>query len=408
MNRRRKPGRGRASGGSASRGSVLRGLAGLPRADLAAGIGLIVVATFSLAVLTGNLGFLAGSRGSSGPVRTPTPSNVVIVDPRADVLGTILYVKSGNLWLQRGATAAPLTSGGHDSMPSFSADGQWVYFIRTVDEQGRWPVNGRSVRFNLETPTLMRVRLDGVADPEALLVGRFSTRTYTWSYFIRQPVASPDGTKIVVVTDGPNPTESDIVLKELDLATGALTSLKAPQNSPLGHQDPAWSPNGRYLLFVKNARDGSRGEPVLMRYDTTTGDAKSLTGPGYTSPAWSPDGRFVAATRTTSFGTDVVILDAVRGTELLRVTNDERSFNPVWSPAGDSIAYFSIDGGVTDLWSATLVSTSGTPTLDGEALQLTIAAGLDASSRPGWWIPTELLPTPAPTPTSAPSESAVP
>ena len=118
--------------------------------------------------------------------------------------------------------------------------------------------------------------------------------------------------------------------------------------------------------------------------------------------------RFVAATRTTSFGTDVVILDAVRGTELLRVTNDERSFNPVWSPAGDSIAYFSIDGGVTDLWSATLVSTSGTPTLDGEALQLTIAAGLDASSRPGWWIPTELLPTPAPTPTSAPSESAVP
>ena len=157
---------------------------------------------------------------------------------------------------------------------------------------------------------------------------------YTWSYFLRQPVVSPDGTTIVVVTDGPDPTKSDVVLKSLDPATGKLTALNAPEVAPLGHQDPAWSPDGRYLLYVKNARDGSRGAPVIMRYDTTTKKAAAVTGPGYASPAWSRDGRFIAATRTTSFGTDIVVLDARRGTELLRVTTNERSFDPGLVAAG--------------------------------------------------------------------------
>ncbi|MBI3746997.1 MAG: PD40 domain-containing protein [Chloroflexi bacterium] len=371
----------------------------LPLADLAAGLGLLVIAALSLALLTGNLPLARGGKdggGGNGPIQTPTPSNVVIVDPRANVPGRILYVKAGNIWLQHGATATARTSGGQDSMASFSADGEWIYFIRTVAETGLWRVNGVGRRFSLETPTLMRIRADGATPAEALLEGRISTGTYIWSTFLRQPVASPDGTTIVVVTDGPDPTKGDVVLKSFDPATGKLTALKVPENAPLGHQDPAWSPDGRSLLFVKNGRDGSRGAPVIMRYDVGTAQATAVTGPGYTSPAWSPDGRFIAATRTTTFGTDIVILDAARGTELLRVTNDERSFDPVWSPAGDTIAYPSLSGGVTDLWSVG-VTTSGVPALKGSPLQLTISAGLDAASRPGWWIPASQLPTPAPT-----------
>ncbi len=383
-------------------------MAGVPSGDLLAGLGLILVGALSLALLTGNLPLIpgGGGEGGGGPIRTPTPSNVVIVDPRADVPGTILYVKSGTIWLQRGPTASALTSGGRDAMPSFSADGQWIYFIRTADEAGRWSINNLARRFRLATPTLMRIQADGGGEPEALLVGRIKSGSYTWSYFLRQPVASPDGATIVVVTDGPNPSKSDVVLKEFDLTTGELTSLDAPQVEPLGHQDPAWSPDGRYLLFVKNARDGSRGAPVIMRYDMTTGKSAALTGPGYTSPAWSPDGRYIAATRTTAFGTDVVILDARQGAELLRVTKDERSFNPVWSPAGNALAYLSIDDGVTDLWLVG-IDAAAALRLDGTPLELTISAGLDPASRPGWWIPADQLPTPAPTPTLAPTAAPV-
>ncbi len=385
---------------SAGDGRRSLSIAGIAPADLLAGLGLIVVGALSLALLTGNLPLVpgdgGGGGGDGGPVRTPTPSNVVIVDPRADVPGTILYVKAGNIWLQRGPKATALTSGGRDSMPSFSADGQWIYFIRTTDEPGRWSINNLTRRFLLATPSLMRIQVDGLDEPESLLTGRIETGAFTWSYFIRQPVASPDGATVVLVTDGPNPSKSDVVLKELDLATGKLRSLDAPEVEPLGHQDPAWSPDGRYVLFVKNVRDGSRGAPVIMRYDMTTGKSATLTGPGYTSPAWSPDGRYIAATRTTSFGTDVVILDAQHGAELLRVTKDERSFAPVWSPAGNTLAYLSIDGGVTDLWLVG-ISATATPSLVGDPLGLTLSAGLDPASRPGWWIPADELPTPAPT-----------
>ena len=380
-------------------------------------VGLTIVGALSLGFLTGNLPILAtnpdGGPGDGGPARTPTPSNVVIVDPRTDVPGKLVYAKAGNVWIQQATRADQLTSGGQDSMPTFSPDGEWVYFIRTTPEPGRWRINGQARRFRLAVPTLMRVKVEGQAEPEALLTGRIASGTYAWSYFLRQPAISPDGTKAALITDGPDPTKKDVVLQVLDLASLTLTDLKVAETAPLGHQDPAWSPDGRFLLYVKNGRDGSRGAPVIMRYDTTTGTSSPVTGPGYTTPVWSPDGRFIAATRTTAFGTDVVILDAHRGSELLRLTSDERSFAPVWSPIGDAIAYLGIDRGITDLWLAPIDAT-GIPVADGDRIQLTIAAGLDAGSRPGWWIPPELVPTPAPTPAptarppSSPSASTAP
>ena len=395
--------------GTTGRGSLLD--SGLLAPGLSA-IGLVIVGWLSLGLLTGSLpSFTSGEGdggGDGGPIRTPTPSNVVVVDPRADVPGLLVYVKAGNVWLQRGGRADQLTNGGLDSMPAISPGGEWVYFVRVTPEPGRWKVNGLSRRFRLETPSLMRTPTDGTGTVETLVTGRLTTGTYTWSTFIRQPAISPDGRTAALVTDGPDPGKRDVVLQLLDLGTLELTDLEVPQSAPLGHQDPAWSPNGRYLLYVRNGRDGTRGTPVIMRYDTTTGKSISVTGPGYTTPAWSPDGHFIAATRSTAFGTDVVILDS-RGAELLRLTTDERSFSPVWSPIGDAIAYLEIDRGVTDLWLAP-VDLGGTPTAGGDRLRLTIAAGLDPGSRPGWWVPAELIPTPPPTvrPSAPPSSDTGP
>ena len=88
-----------------------------------------------------------------------------------------------------------------------------------------------------------------------------------------------------------------------------------------------------------------------------------MTGPGYLEPAFSPDGRYIAATKTSSFGNDLVILDATNGRELLRVTNDGASWAPVWSPVGDSIAFLHIQGQIVDLKLARL---DGRAQLDGQ------------------------------------------
>ncbi|HEX3265717.1 MAG TPA: hypothetical protein VHR16_08640 [Candidatus Limnocylindrales bacterium] len=361
-------------------------------------VGLIVIALVTLALFGGSLPG-TGSQGPGGPVRTATPSNVVVVDPRTKVPGSLLYVKDGNIWVQAGDTARQLTDGGRDAMPAWSPDGASIYFVRTASETGRWPSAGLSKLYDLDVPTLFRMNADGSGRPVGLLTGRFKQFSNTWSYFIREPAISPNGKTAAIVTDGPNPSQSDVVVKLLDLASKDLTDPRLGETQGLGHQDPTWSPDGRFLLYVRNAREGARGIPAIYRMNVATGKSTAITGGGYTDPSWSRDGRYIVATKTSNFGTDVVILDGRTGVELLRVTKDEQSFDPVWSPKGDAIAFFRVTHGVVDLYLVPLTGTG--PTFSaGDPLALTISAGLDAASRPAWFIPADQLP---PLPTNTPA-----
>ncbi len=372
-------------------------------------VGLVILAVVTINLYGGSLPFgpgggPGGGNGGGGPVRTPAPSDVVVVDPRTKVPGTIAYIKSGNVWLQSGATAKQLTNGGKDSNPSWSPDGESIYFIRWAEESARHPWQGRSSRYLLTVPKLMRVPADGSGPPEELASGRITNRQGTFFYWLRQPALSPDGTTMAIFSDGPDPSKRNVVLQFIDLETGALTPANAPETAPFGHQDPAWRPDGKVLLYVRNERDRARGAPTIQRYDVANQKASALTGPGYLAPSWSPDGRFVAATRTTSFGTDIVILDARNGTEIVRLTSDERSFSPAWSPAGDAIVFLHHAHGIVDLRMIPLTG-SGPDWVVGEPLDLTDVSGLDAGSRPAWFIPPELLPKPTPSPTPVPTET---
>jgi Tol biopolymer transport system component len=363
-------------------------------------IGLAVVAVVSFGLLAGSLPTLPGNggNGDGGPIRTPTPSNVVVVDPRTKVPGSLLYVKGGNVWVQSGERATQLTSGGLDAMPSWSTDGSSIYLVRSIQDTGRWPSGGVVRQYNLTIPRLVRIAADGSGDPEVLLNGRVRSGSNQWSYFIREPAVSPNGSTIAVITDGPDPTRGGVVLKLLDVESGELADPGLPQSQALGHQNPAWSPDRRFLLFVRNAREGTRGTPAILRYNLANQRTAALTGAGYATPSWSRDGRYVAATKTGTFGTDIVVLDGRSGAELLRVTNDERSFSPVWSPLGDAIAFFRVEHGVVDLYLVPLTGTAPNWTV-GEPLALTISAGLDGASRPAWFIPEDQLP---PLPTATP------
>ena len=64
------------------------------------------IAVVSVALLGGSLPVIPGGGpgSSNGPIRTPTPSNVIVIpdDPRTNVPGALVYVKDGNVWLQSG------------------------------------------------------------------------------------------------------------------------------------------------------------------------------------------------------------------------------------------------------------------------------------------------------------------
>jgi TolB protein len=364
-------------------------------------VGLLIVAWLTLGFLGGSVPFIGGS-GSGVAGRTAAPSNVVVV-PDVRFPGVLVYAKAGNIWVQQGRDARQLTSGGRDSMPSWSPDGTAVYFVRTTEEQGLWPAQGTDRHYRMDVPALMRIAADGSAEPEVLLTGLIRRDQRSWFYWIRQPVLSADGTTIAMISDGPDPTDQDAILQFYDLATEERSVPEAPESPPLGHQDPAWRADGRYLLFVRNGRSGSRGAPAIYRWDVGKASATQITGAGYLEPSWSPDGTYIAATKTSALGNDVVILEAAHGRELLRVTDDGRSWAPVWSPAGDAIAFLHSDGLIVDLKMALLAGPSPAWSVT-ETKDLTQASGLDGGSRPGWYVAPEDLPA-TPEPTVAPSSS---
>jgi len=375
-------------------------------------VGLLLIGIVTLNLLNGDVPFGIGgpngNGGDGGPRRTAAPSGVVVVPEEATFQGAIVYAKAGNIWVQTNDDVEQVTSSGGDSMPSWAPHGQWIYYIHSTADRGNWPVRGHIGRYDIDVPDLMRVRADGSGEPERLATGRVKDGRLEWSAFMRQPVLSPDGKTIALVTDAPNPGEDNVVLKFLNIETKKLRSAGVRSAGVLGHQDPEWRSDGKLLLFTQNGRDGARGAPVILRYDTRTKKAGTLSAPGYMQPSYSPDGRYVAATRTTALGTDVVILDARNGRQLLRLTDDGASFAPSWSPAGNGIAFLHIVGQTVDLRLAVLDGAAPAWTVK-ETVNLTEVSGLDASSRPDWFIPADLLPaTPAPTVAPSAPGSAAP
>jgi hypothetical protein len=101
----------------------------------------------------------------------------------------------------------------------------------------------------------------------------------------------------------------------------------------------------------------------------------------------------------------VVILNGSNGNELLRVTDDAASWAPTWSPAGDAIVFLHVVGRTVDLRLAKLEGRAPAWTVT-ETLDLTEVSGLDAASRPDWYVPPALLPAAEPPPSPASSAPA--
>ena len=252
-------------------------------------------------------------------------------------------------------------------MPSWSPDGESIYYIQTTDARGTGRLQERRLQ---ERPVRhpgprphagpgRRQRRTGAARHR-----HRQGRPAPWVYWMRQPVLSPDGKTIAMVTDAPNPEESNVVLQFFDLGNEEVDGPASRRRACSATRTPSGGPTASTCCTSRTAATGRAARRSIVRYDTRRRRPAR-------SPARATCNRRTRRTAGTSrrpgrprFGTDVVILDANDRRELLRITNDGASWAPAWSPAGDGIAFLHIDGQIVDLQLARLDGIA--PGLDGQ------------------------------------------
>jgi serine/threonine-protein kinase len=159
-----------------------------------------------------------------------------------------------------------------------------------------------------------------------------------------QPAWSPDGVRIVFVSDRTGSGPSALYVMDAD------GSNVAPLTDGTGSaSDPAWSPDGSRIAFTEDHEEGGSdpvGSPDCEACDTVS--TLSTIAPDGTSlvefvsrvnedvsdPAWSPDGTTIAFTVDSS-----IHLVNADGSDLRRVPNAD-GIAPAWTPDGERLVFW--------------------------------------------------------------------
>ena len=116
-----------------------------------------------------------------------------------------------------------------------------------------------------------------------------------------------------------------------------LLSLIQGKRSPLDVQAPAWSRDGRTIVFV-SWRDGN-GEVYAMDADGSAPRNLTQHPAKDVRPAWSPDGRRIAFVSRRDGNSEIYVMNA-DGSGKRNLTRNRASDDyPTWSPDGRRIAF---------------------------------------------------------------------
>jgi Tol biopolymer transport system component len=239
------------------------------------------------------------SPGSDPPAWAPNGRSLVVSGPA----GLVLLDANGH-------PMRTLTASATDREPAWSPDGRWVAFLRRSGSRS-YLLAVRSDGSGLRQLTHAVRRIESFAwapDARRLLVGwtvagelRFGVvtasrrlRVLRLGPCVGSPAWSPDGREVAFA--GGCRGRSRIGVEAL--ATGRVRWL-THASSLYGDEDPAWSPDGRRIAFARVWNQGDAGTPTVLM--TVRPNGAHLTPLGQLgalsqfdeAPQWSPDGRYL-------------------------------------------------------------------------------------------------------------------
>jgi Tol biopolymer transport system component len=147
----------------------------------------------------------------------------------------------------------------------------------------------------------------------------------------------------------------------VDLVTQALVQIS---NMPEGACQPAWSPDGRKLVFISPCKGMDEIYYGASLY-IINADGSDLTPVGSVpggdfDPSWSPDGKSIAFTSLRTGQMEIFAMSVDDPTSITQITKGAKSVEsrqPAWSPDGSQIVYSVKRFGVYQIW---LMNADGT------------------------------------------------
>jgi serine/threonine protein kinase/Tol biopolymer transport system component len=208
------------------------------------------------------------------------------------------------------------------------------------------------------------------------------TATFTQTPTLISPAgidsATVTATVEQVATESPTPASTPVGGGVGEIAFASTRAGGAPQiilsdlngdnikpltNLPVGACQPAWSPDGKQLVFVSpcdHNLDIAEKPPKDTALYVVNADGSNLTPiptvpGGDFEPAWSPDGKRIAFTSMRDGHMQIYLYNFTDQsvTRLTNTSSDIDTREPSWSPFSNQIAYAEKRFGVYQIWTMT-------------------------------------------------------
>ncbi|MBN1285799.1 MAG: PD40 domain-containing protein [Anaerolineae bacterium] len=251
------------------------------------------------------------------PAVAPDGADVVFISMRSGAPELYLTRADG-----RQIDATQLTDAGATEMgtPSWAPDGQSIVFSAVIGDE--------------PDSELYIISLNAPRDLIPITNNQANDREPAWS---------PDGKTIVFASDRLVRGYWQLFMVpadcfETDQFGQCEEKVVQLTNSQYSSMSPAWSPDGRQIVFVSNRKSVDDEDVYVMRADGT--DARPLTleqygdnGANDRRPVWSPDGRWIAFASDREARRSQVFIMASDGSQVVQVTSFlGGAASPSWLP----------------------------------------------------------------------------